>query len=174
MPAPTREQQRQLRSLNESLVEAEKRFASYEARLVRAKQNWEESLARRLPQNGQSQNWTPQHWFPSTALVAHFSFDESKADAREKGDRFEQGTIQSAPGQIGRAAKFDGRSTLEAGQFANFSSNDRFTLAAWVYPESEHGGGIIARAEDTASQTGRSPGAGVGVGDGVRLGEGKG
>jgi mono/diheme cytochrome c family protein len=173
MPAPTREQQRQLRSLNQSLVEAEKRFASYEAQLVRAKRNWEESLTRRLHQNRQSQNWTSQHWFPSTALVAHFSFDESKADARETGDHFEQGTIQSAPGQIGRAAKFDGRSTLEAGQFANFSSNDRFTLAAWVYPESEHGGVIIARAEDTASQTGRSPGAKLGIGYGLRLEEGK-
>src|SRR5262245_48287345 len=119
MPAPTREQQGQLKRLSQLLVEAEKRFASYEAQLLQAKQNWERSLAGRLPQNGQSQNWTSQHWFPSTALVAHFSFDESKADARETGVSFEPGKIQTAPGRFGRAAKFDGQGTLEAGQFAN-------------------------------------------------------
>src|SRR5262245_50626411 len=173
MPAPTREQQRQLWRLDQSLVEAEKRFASHEAQLLRAERNWEESLASLLPQNRQSQNRTPQHWFPSTALVSHFSFDEGNADGRETGTGFEQGTIQSVPGQIGRAAKFDGQSTLKAGEFANFSSNDRFTLAAWIYPESEQGGVIIARAEDTASQTGRSPGAKLGIGYGLRLEEGK-
>src|SRR5262245_49960461 len=119
MPAPTREQLRQLDHLNQSLIEAEKRFASYEAQLLRAERNWEESLARTLTQNWQSQNRTPQHWFPSTALVAHFSFDESKADGRETGVSFEPGKIQTAPGRFGRAAKFDGQGTLEAGQFAN-------------------------------------------------------
>src|SRR5262245_35205723 len=109
MPAPTREQQRELKHLNQSLVEAEKQFASYEAQLLRAKRNWEESLGSTLRQKQQSQNWTPQHWFPSTALVAHFSFDESKADGQETGVGFEKGTIQSVPGQIGRAAKFDGQ-----------------------------------------------------------------
>jgi hypothetical protein len=173
MPAPTREQQQQLDHLNQSLVEAEKRFASYEAQLLQAKRNWEESLARHLPQKRQLQNWTPQHWFPSTAIVAHFSFDERSAYGRETGVRFEQGPIESVTGQIGRAAKFDGQRTLEMGQHANFSSNDRFTLAAWVYPESQRGGVIIARAQDTASQTGRSPGAKLGIGYGLRLEEGK-
>ncbi len=173
MPAPSREQQRQLDHLNQSLAEAEKRFASYETQLLRAKLNWEESLAGQLLQNRQSQNGTPQHWVPSTALVAHFSFDERKADGRETGVRFKQGTIESVPGQIGRAAKFDGQSTLEAGQFANFSSNDRFTLAAWIYPGSDQGGVIIARAQDTASQTDRSPGAKLGKGYGLRLEDGK-
>jgi uncharacterized protein DUF1553/uncharacterized protein DUF1549/concanavalin A-like lectin/glucanase superfamily protein/cytochrome c len=168
MPAPTREQQQQLAHLSQSLVEAEKRFASYEAQMLQAKRNWEESIAGPLPQNR-----GPQHWFPSTALMGHFSFDERSAEGRETGVRFTQGVIESAPGQIGRAAKFDGQRTLEMGKFANFSSNDRFTLAAWVYPESERGGVIIARAQDTASQTGRSPGAKLGIGYGLRLEEGK-
>jgi len=173
MPAPTREQQRQLERLNQSLAEADKRLASYEKQWLGAKRNWEESLASHPLQNLQSQNWPPQHWFPGTALVAHFAFDERKADGRETGARFEQGTIESVPGLIGQAAKFDGRGTLEAGEFANFSSNDRFTLSVWIYPVSEEGGVIIARAEDTASQIGRSPGAKLGKGYGLRLEGGK-
>ncbi len=163
MPAPTREQQRQLERLNQSLAEAEKRFASYETQWLRAKRSWEESLA----------NHNPQHWFPGAALVAHFSFDERNAAGQGTGVLFEQLAGESAPGRIGRAAKFDGQRSLEAGQLADFSSNDRFTLSAWIYPSSERGGVIIARAQDIASQVDRSPGARLGKGYGLRLEEGK-
>jgi hypothetical protein len=51
-------------------------------------------------------------------------------------------------GRIGRAGRFDGRRVLDAGDVADFGFYDKFTLAAWVWPDEGHGGTILSRMTD--------------------------
>ncbi len=45
----------------------------------------------------------------------------------------EDGQPHFVPGRIGAAVSFDGQRYIDAGDIANFSYDDPFTLAAWIY-----------------------------------------
>ena len=95
-------------------------------------------------------------------LVAHFPLDgdsTSRASARStstgvseqrvrraaqaaetaSASQFQDGEPQFAPGRIGQAASFDGKRFILGGNIGAFGFQDKFTLAAWIYPTADTG-----------------------------------
>ena len=77
--------------------------------------------------------------------------------------RFEIGFKEGSPRYVesppGQGAAFDGKLYFDAGLLADFryksTSTDyreRFTIAAWVYPESEQSGSIITKVSDSPAE----------------------
>ena len=54
-----------------------------------------------------------------------------------------------APGRVGQAFALDGNGYFNAPDAAAFDIDDRFTLSAWVYPESTPDGSVMTRMQDT-------------------------
>jgi hypothetical protein len=156
--APTKEQQQQLHRIESQIAETEKAMAQSEAESPTANRAWEQSVAR------PSATGSGQPGFPTGSLVAYFTLDQ----ATELSNGSE---VKYQPGRVGRAAVFDGKSSLNGGQIANFDRTDHFTLAAWIYPIAAEGGAIIAKAREP--QGDRSVGARMGTGYGLLLGGGK-
>ncbi|MDA1214722.1 MAG: DUF1553 domain-containing protein, partial [Planctomycetota bacterium] len=52
------------------------------------------------------------------------------------------------PGKLGDAIQFDGDEYLDGGNTADFGFFDRFTIAAWIYPQKTDSGTIISRMND--------------------------
>ena len=57
----------------------------------------------------------------------------------------EEGEPRFVPGRVGEAASFDGRRFISAGNVADFTYNDPFTVAAWIRPTASDGV-IVSRA----------------------------
>ena len=57
----------------------------------------------------------------------------------------EDGLPRFAPGRVGEAMSFDGKRFINAGDIANFTYAEPFTLAAWIYPTASDGV-IVSRA----------------------------
>ncbi|MEX1233140.1 MAG: DUF1553 domain-containing protein [Planctomycetaceae bacterium] len=53
-----------------------------------------------------------------------------------------------APGKLGDAIQFTGGEYLDAGNTSDFGFFDRFTIAAWIYPEKTDAGTIVSRMND--------------------------
>ncbi|MEK7834152.1 MAG: DUF1549 domain-containing protein, partial [Acidobacteriota bacterium] len=73
---------------------------------------------------------------------------------------FKNGTPTSIASPLGPATAFDGKLYFDAGSVANFDYRDRkrdykdnFAVSAWVYPEAEQSGAIVAHLPDTAGET---------------------
>jgi hypothetical protein len=179
--APLPEQQVQLKQLDDQLAAADAAYAKLQPALVRAQREWERSLDASKPVG----------WAPTRGLVAYFSFDndltpqvavlhEAKgprpaAYAPRGGDvpvsvaedekRGAPAAPSSGAGQIGQAARFDGKSFVQfGGDIAGFDSygagrgalgandptvtyDDPYTIAAWIYPTAPTGA-IVTRDED--------------------------
>src|SRR5262245_60803910 len=177
--APLPDQQTQLKQLDDQLTVAHAAYAKLQPELARAQREWERSL----------DTPTPIVWAPTRGLVAYYSFDSDLTpqvavlqDA--KGSRSPVYSLRPdnantpapekpsvppspgfAPGQIGRAASFDGKSFVQfSGDIAGFDSygagrgalgatdptvtyDDAYTLAAWIYPTAPSGA-IVTRDED--------------------------
>ena len=113
-----------------------------------------------------------QQWFPDDKLIARLPLDAQNAPVFKKSDRahhdqYERASLSGSSRsglkkarhgtsnlRPGRAA-FDGKLYFDAGIHADFryksTSKDyreRFTIAAWVYPESEQSGSIITKISD--------------------------
>jgi hypothetical protein len=58
-----------------------------------------------------------------------------------------------APGVLGRAAMLNGQTVLDHGNQGEFGFYDKFTVAAWIKPESGSGP-LVTRAEDSAEGVG--------------------
>ncbi|HMF14284.1 MAG TPA: DUF1553 domain-containing protein, partial [Gemmataceae bacterium] len=139
--APTREQSQDLSELNRQLATAENAFRQLVPELDSAQRAWESSFRT----NKKIQ------WSPNSGLVAHFPLDGDTRDAlsASQSSRVE-GDLPFGPGPLDRAAVFDGRSFVDAGDVADFGFYDKFTLAAWVHPSGKNGGAIVTRMNDTA------------------------
>jgi hypothetical protein len=175
--APLPQQQAQLKQLDDQLAAANAAYAKLQPDLARAQREWERSLDRSKP----------VAWAPVRDLVAHYSFDNdvtpqvavlqdakgsrSPAYVRPGADPNAPASANAtpppslAPGQIGRAARFDGKSFIRfGGDIAGFDSygagrgalgendptvtyDDAYTLAAWIYPAAPTGA-IVTRDED--------------------------
>ncbi len=57
----------------------------------------------------------------------------------------QDGQPHFVPGRVGEALSFDGQRFVDAGDVANFTYEDAFTLAAWIYPAAADGV-ILSRA----------------------------
>jgi Protein of unknown function (DUF1553)/Protein of unknown function (DUF1549)/Concanavalin A-like lectin/glucanases superfamily/Planctomycete cytochrome C len=140
--APTAEQQRQLQTLDEKLSVAEKRFAASQVLLRELQSQWE---SRPVPQQ------SPVSWDIGRGLVASYDF-YAKDDVNV--DSFRDGEPAFAAGPRGVAAVFDGKRFIDAGDVADFGYFDRFSLSAWIRPESLNAGTIMSRMTDTEQADG--------------------
>ena len=69
----------------------------------------------------------------------------------------QNGQGRFAPGRVGQAATFDGKSYLQSGDIVGFNSygfyDDKYSIAAWIYPTSETGA-IVSRSADVFEPNG--------------------
>ena len=160
--APTADQYAELAGLNAKLRGARDRFASLETEAAAAQKQWEDSL----PAAGRVD------WVLRDQLLVHYPFDGDiagvytgapvtvspsvtaglRANRRAPANvtfsvhvTLEDGQPHFVPGRVGAAASFDGQRFIDAGDIANFSYDDPFTLAAWIYATAPDGV-IVSRA----------------------------
>jgi hypothetical protein len=171
MAAPTKEQQARLRQFDQEIAQAEKRFVAVSAKSAAAQRRWEKSLT--------ASDLANQQWFPDDGLIVRLPMDERTPPTFNKSDRahhdqydrrkdepepkFEIGFKEGAPRYIesptGQGVSFDGKLYFDAGIHADFryksTSRDyreRFTIAAWVYPDSEQNSSIITKVSDAPAE----------------------
>jgi mono/diheme cytochrome c family protein len=125
--APTPHQQAELAKLDEKLHEARAAFSRLEQDAAAAQASWETSTAS-----------TPRvDWMLRERLAAHFPLDGDLAGVAAGepiGVTLEDGVPQFVEGRRGSAAAFDGRRFILGSRGLDIGYDDRFTLAAWIYP----------------------------------------
>jgi hypothetical protein len=177
--APLPAQDAQLKRLDEELAAASAAYAKLQPDVTGAQRDWERALKASAPVEG---------WAPTRGLVAYYSFDSDLTpqvavlqDGRDRraavyaargdvtGTAFTRQDEKTgpilAPGRIGQAASFDGKSVVQfGGDIAGFDSygagrgalgandptvtfDDAYTMAAWIYPTAPSGA-IVTRDED--------------------------
>lgn len=146
--APTREQQVELRELQEKLTQAGDDYARLAPELAAAQQAWEAKLDLRARID----------WSLTRGLQAHFQLDGNGGDACKPADagKFVDGEPAYAPGKLGQSASFDGKRYFDAGNVGEFGFLDRFTLAAWINPSDNRGGTVMSRMVDEDRANGYS------------------
>ena len=171
MAAPTKEQQRRLRQFIQEIAQAEGHYNALAEKSAGTQRRWEKSLL--------ASNNANQQWFPDDKLIAHLPLDAQNAPVFKKSDRahhdqddrrkdeserkFEVGFKEGSPRYVesptGQGAAFDGKLYFDAGIRADFryksiskDYRERFTIAAWVYPESEQSGSIITKVSDAPAE----------------------
>jgi uncharacterized protein DUF1553/uncharacterized protein DUF1549/concanavalin A-like lectin/glucanase superfamily protein/cytochrome c len=167
MAAPTKEQQRRLLQFTQKIAQAERHYNALAEKSAKAQRSWEKSLL--------ASNNANQQWFPDDKLIVRLPLDAESAPVFKKSDRahhdqyagrkdepereFEIGYKEGSPRYVespaGQGVAFDGKLYFDAGIHADFryksTSKDyreRFTIATWVYPESEQSGSIITKVGD--------------------------
>ena len=145
LKSPTRDQQSQLQTIQGQLAAAEDAFAKLQPEIAASEKQWSESFA---PAG-------PLAWAPVDSLVAHFPLDDTGCDQVGHCEPKIDGSVQFAPGAIGSAAAFDGTSTINVGETANFGYFDKFAFSAWIFPQSETGT-VLARMTKSADADGYS------------------
>ncbi|MEP7336921.1 MAG: DUF1553 domain-containing protein, partial [Acidobacteriota bacterium] len=117
-----------------------------------------------------------RQWFPQEKLLVQLPMDKNAKPVFNKSDRphheYEPkkddrpvtiGFKESAPRYVasptGQGVAFDGKLYFDAGIRADFryksTSGDyreRFTIAAWVYPETEQSGSIVTKVSDAPAE----------------------
>ena len=137
--APTREQQRQLRRLEELLSAAQQRFAAQQKALERAQSSWETTLSTEAELD----------WSIEEGLVAHFALDEVELlPDTDPEITISDGTLGFVKGIKSQAVELDGKQFIAASKVGEFGYFDRFSLAAWIRPTGDHGGTILSRMTD--------------------------
>ena len=145
--APTAPQETRLAELDDKLAAAEQKFAELESELVAAQEVWEASLL------GSAR----VDWLLRDRLVVHHPLDGDIAGLRvgkRVRPKLEDGQPHFVPGRLGEAAAFDGKRFINAGDVANFDYTDKFTLAAWIYPQAPDGVIVSRATEGEEGETG--------------------
>jgi hypothetical protein len=161
--APTPDQLRQLKQLDDQLAGATRAYAAVQPELARAQKEWEAGL-----NSAQAIAWAPAH-----GLVAHYELDGDLTtdvsvfqDGKNVPLEFKNGAAAFGPGVIHQAASFDGKSFIQAGDLAGFGMHgrydDKYSLAAWIYPTAGTGA-IVTKVQDVSEPNGH----------GLNLSEGK-
>ena len=143
--SPTRDQQSQLQTMQGQLAAAEDAFAKLQPEIAASEKRWSDSF---VPTK-------PLAWAPAESLVAHFPLDDSGCDQVGHCEPKIDGSVPFSPGAIGSAGTFDGTSTINAGETANFGYFDKFAFSAWIFPQSETGT-VLARMTKSADADGYS------------------
>jgi hypothetical protein len=149
IPAPTPDQQQRLKELEEQQAAAEHAWERLGPEVAAAQTEWERSL------QGTAQ---PLAWSPANGLLVCYPLDgdTSNQGSQAGSARFRDGEPAFAAGRLGRAADFDGKRFLDAGDVASFTFYDRFSCGAWIYPRGEHGGTVLSRMTDAEQGDGYS------------------
>lgn len=137
-PTPDQEKKRLL--LQAQARMARERFEQLQPELDEAQRAWERSFVSR-----QAPDWTF-----TRDQIAHFPLDELNRMSAPSGKP------RIGPGHIGKAAYFDGRCFIDAGDVANFGFFDKFSMGAWVYPTGTRGGSILSRMAEADRADGYS------------------
>jgi hypothetical protein len=137
---PTRDQQEALQKLECRLASARACFRKLASRLAEAQARWEKNLP----------GDAALDWSVIEGLLAHYPLDGNTAEARGKlkPGKFQGGTAAFVPGRIGKAAAFDGKRWINAGNVADFGFEDKFTFSAWIFPKGKTAGGILLSRMD--------------------------
>jgi hypothetical protein len=146
--SPTRDQQAELRALDERSAAAEQAWASLAEQVAASQRQWEAAILEAPPTD----------WHLTDGLVAGFSFDGNSINrvlAQKPGQVVDGEPVFSA-GRIAQAMQFDGHRFVDAGDVAEFGFYDKFTLSAWVRIGPEGRGTIVSRMTDEAEADGYS------------------
>jgi len=122
IPAPTKEQQQELASIEAKIREQEQRLDRDRGRIDAAQKQWE----------WQAAGWE-RYWWPESALEQWIPFEPAG---------------YTAPERLGMAGKFDGNRMSEFAGAAAFDIDDRFSLSAWVFGEEIPEGAVMTRMAD--------------------------
>lgn len=114
IPAPTAEQQDQLRQLEQRIRRLESALEAQRSAIDHAQRLWERAL-----HHSPALRWTPQ-------LLRQASYDFDGALPPHSGP------VNLAPGKFGQAAQLNGSAYFEIPSVAQFDIDDRFSIAAWV------------------------------------------
>ena len=159
--APTDQQFAELDALDEKLAEAREAFASLETAAADAQRQWEASLSAagrvawvlrdkllvHYPLDGDiAGTYTSEPVYVSPGVTAGLrGRTEPELVEFPVNVKLVDGRPRFVPGRVGEAASFNGRRFIDAGDIANFTYDDPFTLAAWIYPTADNGV-IVSRA----------------------------
>ncbi|MEX2261513.1 MAG: DUF1553 domain-containing protein [Bryobacteraceae bacterium] len=150
IPAPTPDQQAELERMESGLAAAEEEYARLKPELARAQRTWEKSLAKS----------PPIPWVLPRDLNAYYPLDDNVSgetpgtkDGKPVPAKMQDGDAEFVDGKVGRAASFDGKRYVDAGDIGHFGFYDKFTLAAWIYPTGPTGA-IVTRGPDAAESSG--------------------
>ncbi|PWU05938.1 MAG: hypothetical protein C5B51_13335 [Terriglobia bacterium] len=153
--APTPDQQAQLKQYDDKLSLSKANFQKMDSELKVAQASWEGTLDK-------SKQIV---WGPNRGLVAYYPLDgditAKVAVPPEKKQavpmKAVNGDARFGQGRFARAAQFDGKSFLEAGDIVGFASHgtydDKYTLAAWIFPTAPTGA-IVTKVGDVVEPKG--------------------
>jgi uncharacterized protein DUF1553/uncharacterized protein DUF1549/concanavalin A-like lectin/glucanase superfamily protein/cytochrome c len=171
--APTQDQQRKLSQLSQEIGQTEDQIDLLSKKSAAMQRRWEQSLI------SSARGRSEQHWFPQDKLLVHLPLDGTGKPVFNKSDRphhgqsdkrseasqkteigFKEGAPRFVSAPAGQGVAFDGKLFFDGGMHADFryksTSQDfreRFTIAAWVYPESEQSGSIVTKVSDNPADT---------------------
>ena len=156
---------RRLRQFIQEIAQAEGHYNALAEKSARTQRRWEKSLL--------ASNNANQQWFPDEKLIARLPLDAQNAPVFKKSDRahhdqddrgksevgFKEGSPRYVESPTGLGVAFDGKLYFDAGIHADFryksiskDYRERFTIATWVYPESEQSGSIITKVSDSPAE----------------------
>jgi mono/diheme cytochrome c family protein len=185
MVAPTREQQQRLQQFDHDIARAESSYTTLAAKTATLQRRWEKSLL------DAAQEQTDRHWFPEEGLIVRLAMDEHGAPVFNKSERehheqyerkendpdpkfeigFRDGAPRYVPAPTGQGVAFDGKLYFDGGIHADFryksTSKDyreRFTIAAWIYPETEQSGSVVTKVSDSPADVENNVPRAVGYG----------
>ena len=120
LPLPSPAQEKMLAEL-ETAIEANE-AAIADAVVAPLQQTWEREVAEKTQA------------VDTTGLVAHYELDGNFSDlsGSYRPGRMVHGDPTFEPGQVGRAASFDGDSEVTFGDVGAFDRGDQFTLSVWL------------------------------------------
>ncbi len=95
----------------------------------------------------------PIHWGPEESLVAHLPLDGQTKELVGGNEGEADGAVSFATGTVQSAGVFDGTMAIKAGDVADFGFFDKFTIAAWILPQSDSGT-LVARMAEHADADG--------------------
>ena len=159
--APTDADFAQLAELDEKIDKAREVFEGLEAGAADARAEWERSLRDAWPidwvlrdkllvhhplDGDIGGNYSPEPVIPHQGVTSHLRGPrEPVRYTFPVNVTLEDGLPRFAPGRVGEAMSFDGKRFINAGDIANFTYAEPFTLAAWIYPTAADGV-IVSRA----------------------------
>ena len=174
--APTPVQQKQLNELNRQLLSARKQVAYADLLMPELVANWRKSL------KGEPEDWTDTDGLivrlTLDGALENSATEEQRAAQRsattvpepnEKEAKLQgyeprlvtasgrdTGASPFVAGQLGKAMRFDGTQTVDAGYLASFGYFERFTFAAWIRQDEHSAGTILSKMEDVPRGSGYS------------------
>ena len=159
--APTDADFAQLAELDEKLTAAREEFASLEAESAGARAEWERSLRDAWPIDWVLRDkllvhhpldgdiggtYSGESVIPHQGVTSHLRTPRAPVSYNFPINvTLEDGLPRFAPGRVGEAMSFDGKRFINAGDIANFTYAEPFTVGAWIYPTAADGV-IVSRA----------------------------